>query len=362
MTATEPPEPPSQFAWNLSMWIIRPAAAGMAAWSLYAVARHYDVPWQLALFASLVFDGIAMACLYQASEAVRAARSAALPILATLGMAGTSVYLNVVHARITGGGRPAEVLYATPTIGLLAVSGLSWAADRTTARAARGESPMRLPAYGALGWVLARPQAYAALKAKAAVHVTSGASTTHPPAPPVGHKDHRALLRAKFAEIPPDEAVQIAASAHPTLDHEQLAEMLTTYGITVSALDVALLLGRAAVPSVTLDRVTPPNPEQLALVPSAMMRPRGIAEMPMVTGMSKAEAITTIANHLGGLDAEPAAVAQLLAWQGLPTDTAYIRTALSRARKAAAKTAEKDAAAAQQRASDDRRAGTGFYP
>lgn len=340
--------PPGRFAWHLAMWTIRPAAAGMAAWSLYAVARHYGVPWGLALGASLVFDGIAMGCLYQASEAVRAGRSAAAPIIATLAMVSTSVYLNLVHARLIHGGRPAEVLFATPILGLLALSALAWTTDRATAREARGETPMRLPAYGILGWVLARDKAMTALKAKALEHVTSSASATPQTASP-RTRTARAVLSERFAAMDPADAIEIAADSHPQLDAAGIAQLLAAYGVTVDPLEVALVLGQAAVPSVTLNRVPPTPPAALTKTPADLA---GLNAAPL------SEAIVNIHRHLTG-DTSPRAVVQQLALHGKATDTAYVRTTLSRAKTKAMEEATKEAA---RRAELQRSSGTGFYP
>lgn len=365
-THASPPEgsppPTSRIAWWLAMAIIRPAAAGMAGWSLYTVARHYGVPWQLALFASVVFDGIAIACAYQASEAVRAARAATGPVVAALGLASVSVYLNLVHAKLIHGGVPAGLLFATPTIGLLAVSALSWSATRAVAREARGETPMRLPAFGLWGWMLARTEAADALKARAVAHVTSSASPAHQPAAAADRpRSSRAVLAEAIAAMDPVDAIEIASRSHPKLDHAGLAELLAAYGITVDALQVALVLGRAATPSVRLDRIPAPDPsplpgregQQPAL--GAMMRGDTPTDMPLVSGLTKADAITVMAKHFGGLNTEPAAVVQALAWQGMATDTAYVRTTLSRARKAEA------AEEAKQQAEQERRYGNGGY-
>jgi hypothetical protein len=344
------------------MWTVRPAAAGMAAWSLYAVARHYGIPWELAVLASAVYDGVAMACLYQASEAVKAGRSAAIPIIATIGQGSASVYLNVVHARITGGGRPAEVLFAAPIVGLLVISGISWTADRASARAARGESPMRLPAYGVLGWVLARPQAYAALKATAVDHVTSGASPAHQPEATARPRTARAVLAERFAAMDPADVIELTAASHPEMSPAELAALLGPYGVTVDALQVALVLGRAAAPSVTLDRVTPdpaPLPARGGGQPAigALMRPDARGDTPLVSGLPKADAIKIMAEHLGP-SANAAGIAQALALQGMATDTTYVRTTLSRARaRADAEAAEQ----AKQQAQAERRYGNGGY-
>ncbi|MFJ5070228.1 hypothetical protein ACIQC7_27845 [Kitasatospora sp. NPDC088556] len=355
MTTTASPPETSAYGWTAAMALVRTAAACMAGWSLYVVARHYHVPRPLALGAGLVFDGVAYLCLRSASEAVRAGRSAAGPILATLGMAATSIYLNLVHAQFTDGGRPAEVLYAAPAIGLLVVSALSWTAERATARAARGEIPMRMPAYGALGWLLAGSTAYDALKDKAEAHV-SGTSPTHQPTSTPAARTAEDVIAAEFAEIGPAAAVQRVAAASPGATDAEVAEILSTYRVTVTPGQVALLLERAAVPSVTLDRVPQPQPvdKPHALDPIKVMR----GDAPQVSGMPLSSAITTMARHLGGLNAEPKQVVQALALQGMATDNAYVRTSLSRARKAEAAAAEE---AEQQRAEYERRHGNGGY-
>jgi hypothetical protein len=326
----------------------------MAGWSLYVVARHYGVPWGLALSAGLVFDGVAYLALRMATDAMRAARSAAAPITATLAMAGVSVYLNLVHARFTGGGRPAEVLYASPAVALLLVSVLSWGAERATARAERGETPMRMPAYGALGWSLAFTKAFTNLRGRAESHVTSGASPTHQAVPPRQRTAH-AVLSEKFAAMDPADAIEIAASSHPQLGAADLAQLLAAYGVTVDALEVALVLGQAATPSITLNRVPSPGP---TTGPAALTK--GLApSVPTATSDTPlSEAILSIHRRLPG-DASAKAVVQQLALQGRATDTAYVRTTLSRAKAKAIQEAVQEAAL---RAEAQRSSGTGFYP
>lgn len=364
-TDAPPPEgsaPPSRIGWHIAMLIIRPAAAGMAGWSLYAVARHYGVPELLAIGASLVFDGIALACLYQASEAVRAGRSAAAPILATLALAGTSVYLNVVHADLINGGTPAAMLFATPTVGLLVSSGLAWSSTRAAARAARGEAPMRLPAYGLWGWTLANEEARKAVKARAVAHVTSSRPPTAAQVP--RDRSARTALREHLATMDPAEAIEITAASQPSLAPAEVAELLATYGITVDALQVALVLGRTAAPSVRLDRMpTPPEPVPLptgqpAAITKTVMRADTPADMPQVSGLPLSDAIVSIHRQLTG-DATPKTVVQHLALQGRATDTAYVRTALGRALTKAMEEAAKEQA---RRAEAERSNGTGFYP
>ncbi|MFI6443803.1 hypothetical protein [Kitasatospora sp. NPDC050543] len=321
---TARPEP-SRFTWNVALAIIRPAAALMAAWSLYAVARHYGVPRGLALLASLVYDGVAMGCLYQATEAVKAGRSAVAPIIATIGQASASVYLNIVHARLTGGGRPAEVLFAAPIVGLLVLSSLSWTADRAAARAARGESAMRLPAYGLLGWALAREQATASLKARAVEHVT-GASPARPDTSRQRPRTAHAVLAERFAAMDPADAIEIAADSHPNLGPAELADLLADYGVTVDTMHVALVLGG---PHVTLDRYPDNARTRPDTLPGAGPRPALTkADTARTRPGSAAEAIRQLIDRgITDPDIVPTQTARLL---GRRVDHASVRRELGR--------------------------------
>lgn len=343
---------PARIIWHAAMAVVRPAAAVMAGWSLYVVAIHYGMPQLLAVFCVAVFDGIGMGCLYQATEAVRAGRSAFAAILATLGMASVSVYLNVQHAQIINRGLPAEIMFATPAVGLLILSALSWSATRAAARAARGESPLRLPAYGLWGWLLAPQQAADALQQRARTHVTSSASPAHQAASPHPRTAHAALAE-KFAAMDPAAAIEIAAGSHPQLDPADLAQLLAAYGVTVDALEVALVLGRAAAPSVTLNRM-PDSPAELT---------KGLLATGPAIGSDTpiSEAIVSIHRYLPGR-ADAKTVVQQLALHGKATDTAYVRTTLSRAKaKAADEAAREDARRAQASAAPGPNQGTGGY-
>ncbi|MEU1506454.1 hypothetical protein [Kitasatospora sp. NPDC005748] len=371
-----PPDPEQAIGRRAAMTLVRTAAAGMAGWSLYVVARHYELPRPLAAGAGLVFDGAAYLALRMATDAMRAGRSAAAPISATIAMAATSVYLNLVHARFTGGGRPAEVLYASPAVALLLVSVLSWAAERAAARAERGETPMRMPAYGALGWVLARGQAYDALKEKAVAHVTSGAPSQHQPASLPAGRTAEDVIAAEFAEIGPAAAVQRVAAANPGATDAEIAAILADYQVTLTPGHVALLLERAA-PTVKLDRMADPEKPPAALeqaadpavraavaavcavlgpdatpaqvadqlvearvitdpevalrrVTAQMVRDGAHHGAPQVTGKSKAEAITEIAEWCG--DGAPAdLIVQVLAHQAISVSDGHVRNEISRA-------------------------------
>ncbi|MFJ2848309.1 hypothetical protein [Streptomyces rubiginosohelvolus] len=230
-------------AWRVALTLVSLAALATTGWSLYAVARHYDAPKLIAVAVFLVFDGIAYACLHLASEASAAGRSAFGARLTAVGMAGVSVYLNRFHAELINGGTPAFLLFAIPTVGLLLLSELSWAGPRAEARAARTEQPYRLPAFGGWAWALAPRLAGKTVKARAVHHIEHGPPAPPEPAPatPVRHSATE-VLRRRFAEMDPADAIRVAHDAHPDAPPAELASMLITYGVIVDAVQVALVL------------------------------------------------------------------------------------------------------------------------
>ncbi|MFF5773866.1 hypothetical protein ACFY8V_32785 [Streptomyces californicus] len=233
----------SRNAWRFALTVVSLAALATTGWSLYAVARHYDAPEVIAVAVFLVFDGIAYACLHLASEASAAGRSAFGARLTAVGMAGVSVYLNRFHAELIDGGTPAFLLFAIPTVGLLLLSELSWAGPRAEARAARTEQPYRLPAFGGWAWALAPRLAGKTVKARAVHHIEHGPPAPPEPAPavPVRHSATE-VLRRRFAEMDPADAIRVAHDAHPDAPPAELASMLITYGVVVDAVQVALVL------------------------------------------------------------------------------------------------------------------------
>lgn len=255
----------SRFIWWAALALIGSAAAGMTSWSLYVVAHDiYGVPKALAFVTAAVFDGTAIACLYLANEAVRERRSALAPHAATLGTAAISVYLNRLHAAHIHGGLGAVLLFAAPTIALLVLCGLAWSATRARLRDADGDRPVSLRHYGFWGWVLAGPEAWKATKSRAVEHVTS-LDTVRTESGPPARKPRGATdaLREHFAAVHPADAILTAAEAKPGATPQQLADELAVYGVHVTAVGVALVLGQPQ-PSVRIDRPDPSGPAPAA--------------------------------------------------------------------------------------------------
>ncbi|WP_367134466.1 MULTISPECIES: hypothetical protein [Streptomyces] len=246
------PKIKSRLVWWACETFIGTAAAGITGWSLYVIARHYGVPRLLSFGPGAVFDGVAMACLHLAGQAVRERRSALGPLLATLGMASISVYLNKLHADLVHGGRGAFLLFAMPTVALLLLAGLSWSAQRARMRAEEGDIPAALPRLGFWGWLLATDEAWKRTKEQVQAHV-AGAEQTLPG--PAAKKPRKAAdaLREHFAGMDLVEAIRMAHSATPHVPPAKLAAELRLYGLAVSAVEVALVLGHQP-PATTIER------------------------------------------------------------------------------------------------------------
>jgi hypothetical protein len=307
-------------AWRLALTVVSVAALATTGWSLYAVARHYDTPQPIAAAAVAVFDGIAYACLHLASEASAAGRSAFGARVTALFMATVSVYLNVTHSHLIGGGAPAAVLFAVPTIGLLAVSEMSWAGPRAVKRADMGERPYRLPVFGGWAWLLAPARAGKAVKSRAVEHIEADGQRSQQDPSPIRSHSATDVLRRRFAEMDPADAVRIANDAQPDMPPAELAALLVGYGVIVDAVQVALVLADRD-PRITIERGDAPDPD-----PDAPQ----VAELPPVT---LSAAIVDAASLLGP-DARAADIASFVQQRHrITVDDGYVRTVLSRAKK-----------------------------
>lgn len=312
-------------AWRTAVGVVSIAAIATTGWSLYAVARHYEAPKGIGGAAVAVFDGAAYACLHLANEASAAGRSAVGARLSALAMAAVSVYLNVTHADLIGGGLAAALLFSVPTLALLAVSELSWAGPRAEARAQLGERPFRLPAFGGWAWLLAPVRAGRGVKARAVDHIENAGQ-------PSGQRPDKSRtatdrLRDHFATMDPAEAIQIAHESQTGLPPAELAGLLRTYGVNVDAVQVALVLhGRPA--EVTVERdpdLSGPGPDdepavdpRIALARADMLsgqRPEGITEAVrelLKRGITDKAAVVSITRDVLGPDTNPDSVRRTL--------------------------------------------------
>ncbi|MEV5138453.1 hypothetical protein AB0K71_05845 [Streptomyces syringium] len=348
-----------RIVWWASLALIGTAAAGMTAWSLYVVAHDiYGVPSILAAGTSIVFDGAAIACLHLAGEATRERRSAFGPHCATLALASVSVYLNHLSAQHIHGGAGAFVLFATPTVALLLLAGLSWSATRARLRADGGERPVTLPRYGLFGWLLASEEAWKATKQRAVSHVTGGspAPAESKPAKSAAAVDR---LSAHFASMDTAEAIRFASSALPTATPQQLADELGLYGIRVTPVGVALVLGYEP-PTTKVERPAPVGTQTETLPPPEPPKPLTSADILSGQCPDKTAAAARQLISLGITDkakAVPLIIDALRLDPRRQSDS--VRRAFERELKA---TAQPPEGAPKQLSIDGQDEGGGFYP
>lgn len=137
----------------------------------------------------------------------------------------------------------------------------------------------------------------------------------------------REVLRRRFAEMDPEHAIRITGDAHPDATPAELASLLVEHGVVVDAVDVILALGRTPA-AVSVERPDAPDS-------------RGDTDdAPQVTPLpapSKAKAILGAAAALGP-DARAAQIVdRVQRINRITVDEPYVRTVLSRAKRAADK-------------------------
>lgn len=128
------------------------------------------------------------------------------------------------------------------------------------------------------------------------------------------------VLRARFADMDPAEAIRLAHDARPDAPPAELAHMLATYGVAVDAVAVALVLGQQP-PEYTVDR------------PDATAHQQFNSHIGELTPVTLEAAVVEAASALGP-DAKPREIVEHVErHRRLVVTEPYVRTALSRAAK-----------------------------
>ncbi|WP_236243147.1 conjugal transfer protein [Streptomyces sp. CC228A] len=146
----------------------------------------------------------------------------------------------------------------------------------------------------------------------------SPTTPTAAPAPP--RHSATEVLRRRFAEMDPADAIRIAHDAHPDMPPAELASLLIGYGVIVDAVQVALVLNGPP-PHTTLDRDD--NGDAHHDAPQVNELPRGF----------KAQAILDAAAALGPKPKAADIVDRVQRINRITVDAPYVRTVLSREAK-----------------------------
>ncbi|MGW3213121.1 hypothetical protein ACWDBC_12830 [Streptomyces parvus] len=132
------------------------------------------------------------------------------------------------------------------------------------------------------------------------------------------------VLRRRFAEMDPADAIRVAHDAHPDAPPTELASMLITYGVIVDAVQFALVL-HGQPDEVTVDR------------DDADDTAADTGDAPQVGGrpaLTKAQAILDAAAVLGPAFKAADVVDRVRRINRITVKPDYVRTVLSRDKKA----------------------------
>lgn len=146
------------------------------------------------------------------------------------------------------------------------------------------------------------------------------------PVAPVRHSATE-VLRRRFAEMDPADAIRIAHDAHPDTPPAELASLLIAYGVIVDAVQVALVLGGTP-ERITLERDDADE--------APRDTPGDAHDAPQVTGppaLTKAQAILEAAAVLGPAFKAADVVDRVQRINRITVKPEYVRTVLSRDKK-----------------------------
>lgn len=137
-------------------WLIVMAAAyGLSAWSLYKLARMFNVPVILAYPLSLIYDGASLVCAEVALKYARTTTNSGMqPRILMLIFACVSAILNSYHAILTHLPMAAIIMFASaPIIGLLVYDAYQRYERRNTLKKS-GRVAERMPIFNKWAWGL----------------------------------------------------------------------------------------------------------------------------------------------------------------------------------------------------------------
>ncbi|MFG2683141.1 conjugal transfer protein [Streptomyces sp. NPDC048392] len=147
------------------------------------------------------------------------------------------------------------------------------------------------------------------------------AAAVEPPARPRSASATE-VLRVRFAEMDPADAIRFAADARPDARPAELATVLGTYGVNVDPIVVALVLAERP-PEYKVERADTPAHQQVT-TPAPALEP-----------VTLEAAVVEAASALGPDAKAKAIVEQVERHRRLVVTEPYVRTALSRAAKRA---------------------------
>lgn len=139
-----------------SLWlIVLGTILSVSAYSLFVVARHFGVPWFIAIGFSTCLDGLALLAANYSVRYAQEGLSGTLPRTVVRLFALTSAFVQTFHSRLGHELPGSWVLWASLPVGavLLYEIHIRWERRKALARAGQIH-PAPLPSFGIMTWVL----------------------------------------------------------------------------------------------------------------------------------------------------------------------------------------------------------------
>lgn len=127
----------------------------VSAYSLFWVARHFGVPWFIAIAVSTCFDGVALLSADYSLKYAQAGMSGSMSRSAVWAFAGVAAFLQTFHARLGHEPYGAWIMWATLPLGAVVVFEQHIRFERRKHLARAGHTyPAPLPKWGFARWML----------------------------------------------------------------------------------------------------------------------------------------------------------------------------------------------------------------
>jgi hypothetical protein len=318
-----PDQPATDWTTRIVLGLVMVAALAVGTWSVYSLLRELlHAPKAVAFFGCLMFDGAALFFARLAQRYATTSDSGLAPRAAMLVMISASSWVNWQHAQLKNWGTVGSViLAAAPVIAELAFEMWHRFEHREALRR-RGRVAEALPVLGKWAWLMHPRRSRCVVDSHVQARLTEveAIADRREAAAVSGDADDR--ITVERDDTPP---------ASPTPQHVVIEVRQTAALPAADTTETA-----TAAPSDTADtgRVSAGHPTHV--LPSDAGAASGDALQ--LEGLTKAEAVMRIKRAYP--EAPNGELVKRLAQHGVDTDTAYVRTALARAKKRAAERGE----------------------
>lgn len=224
---------------STSLWmvVLIPILA-VSGYSLFFIAKHFGVPWYIAMCFSTCFDGVALLAADYSVKYAQEGLSGGVPKAVVRAFAVCASFLQTFHAKLGNEPTGAWVFWAALPIGAVLVYEIHIRWSKRKALASAGHAfPRPLPSFGLTTWFLFPFSTLSALKdvvrsrreALIKANKNKDAAPASPPIVPVV----RRVVREKVAETAAPPIVPVAETVvqdHVVVPQEEVVRRRAQHG------------------------------------------------------------------------------------------------------------------------------------